>query len=81
MDPINLCPAVPNKNYTAPEDVMFEQVWDPKVMSPPVGVGLNQRNPDELVQEFSGAVSHDKVCVGLDDGMGTITSSMLDSLG
>lgn len=63
MDPINLCPAVPSKDYTAPEDVMFEQVWDPKVMSSPAGVGLSGRDPAELVEEFSGAVSHDKVCV------------------
>ena len=61
MDPKHLCPAIPSEEYTAPEDVLFEQVWDPQVLVPCERLGRNPLDPNELVQEFAGSVSHDKV--------------------
>lgn len=56
---------VPNEDYTPPEDVLFEQVWDPSVMMPAAEDAPVPPDPDELVEEFAGAVSHDKVRVTL----------------
>lgn len=61
MDPLNLPVPVSSEDYVPPEDVLFEQVWDPSVVVPsPKGVGA-PRELAELVIEFAGVVSHDKV--------------------
>lgn len=61
MDPLNLPVPVSSEDYVPPEDVLFEQVWDPSVVVPsPKGVDP-PRDLAELVKEFAGVVSHDKV--------------------
>ncbi|CAM9651574.1 unnamed protein product, partial [Ectocarpus sp. 8 AP-2014] len=60
VDPLNLPVPVSSEDYVPPEDVLFEQVWDPSVVVPsPKGVGA-PRELAELVKEFAGVVSHDK---------------------
>jgi len=54
---------VPSEDYTPPEDVLFEQVWDPSTMTPAAEGAPVPPDPDELVEEFAGAVSHDMVRV------------------
>lgn len=60
MDPSNLPVAVSSEEYVPPEDVLFEQVWDPNVM-PPASKHGTAPNPYDLAEEFAGVVSHDKV--------------------
>lgn len=58
---MNLPVPVSSEDYEPPEDVLFEQVWDPSVVAPsPKGVGA-PKDLAELVKEFAGIVSHDKV--------------------
>ncbi|CAN0503288.1 unnamed protein product, partial [Ectocarpus sp. 12 AP-2014] len=60
VDPLNLPVPVSSEDYVPPEDVLFEQVWDPSVVVPsPKGKGT-PRELAELVKEFAGVVSHDK---------------------
>ncbi|CAB1113455.1 unnamed protein product [Ectocarpus sp. CCAP 1310/34] len=60
VDPLNLPVPVSSEDYVPPEDVLFEQVWDPSVVVPsPKGKGA-PRELAELVKEFAGVVSHDK---------------------
>lgn len=60
VDPLNLPVAVSSEDYVPPEDVLFDQVWDPSVMLP-TSKRATAPNLDDLVEEFAGAVSHDKV--------------------
>ncbi len=61
VDPSNMPVPVPSEDYAPPEDVLFEQVWDPSAMMPAAEGAPVPPDPDELVEEFAGAVSHDKV--------------------
>lgn len=62
VDPMNLPSPVPSEDYVPPEDVVYEQVWDPSAMSPPASRGSGSSpDLDDLVKDFAGAVSHDKV--------------------
>lgn len=60
VDPLNLPVAVSSEDYVPPEDVVFEQVWDPSCVRT-VSKRPTAPNPEDLVEEFAGAVSHDKV--------------------
>lgn len=57
---MNLPVVVSREEYVPPEDVVFDQVWDPSCVRT-VSKRATVPNPDDLVQEFAGAVSHDKV--------------------
>lgn len=61
VDPSNLPDTGPSEDYVPPEDVQFEQVWDPSVMLPSSEGATAPPDPGVLVAEFEGAVSHDKV--------------------
>lgn len=61
VNPLNLPVAGSSEDYVPPEDVQFEQVWDPSVMLPSSEGAAAPPDPGVIVEEFKGAVSHDKV--------------------
>lgn len=61
VDPSNLPVAGPSEDYVTPDDVQFEQVWDPSLLLPSSEGAAAPPDPGALVDEFKGVVSHDKV--------------------
>lgn len=64
VDPLNLCTPVPSEEYIPPEDVIFEQVWSPIVAGSVQGEDAISSDPDDLAEDFRGAISYDKVRCG-----------------
>lgn len=60
---MNLPTAVPSEDYVPPEDVEFEQVWDPSLMLSSSEGAPAPPDPGVLVEEFVSVVSEDKVRV------------------
>ena len=85
VDPCHLWTPVAPEEYVPPEDVLFDQIWDPNIVSrssspplPSASLSSNMVSPsnivchsrgggglvpdtDELIKEFAGVVSQDKV--------------------